>query len=363
MRVGLDVSKLGAPDGLGTFTREALGALTREAGGAHEFLTYDLLGEGGRIDAEQLAAARLLATPGTRPAQDALEAFVATSYCVPRLPAGARLLFVVYDVTFLSLPDCHTTGNRVHCLGGLVDSLVAGADLLAISHDGAHELGAWLGRAPESIPVLPLAPGPDFRRLTPEATVRQLAPLSLEPGSYVLSVGSLEPRKNIAALLHAHAGLPDGLRRAFPLVLAGSQGWRNEALGAELDAAAAQGDVRRLGRVDRETLVALYNGAALFAYPSLAEGYGLPVVEAMACGAPVLTSNVSALPETAGGAAQLVDPRSTISLTAALAELLGSDEKRQRLRTLGIAHAATRSWRNTAHALLARLQPQTRTRS
>jgi alpha-1,3-rhamnosyl/mannosyltransferase len=363
VRVGLDVSKLRAADGLGTFTREALGALTREADGGHTFFAYDLLGDGRGIDAGQLDAANLIATAGTRPAHDGLNVFVATTYSVPRLSAGTHLLFVAYDVTFLSLPDCHTTHNRVHCLAGLVDSLALDADLLAISHDGARDLGVWLGRSAESIPVLPLAPAPAFRRLPPEATARQLLGLSLQPGSYILSVGSLEPRKNIATLLDAHAALPDRLRRAFPLVLAGPPGWRNEALTAALDASAAQGDVRRLGSVDRDTLVALYNGAAIFVYPSLAEGYGLPVVEAMACGAPVVTSNLSALPETAGGAARLVDPRDTMQVTAALVELLDSDQERQRLRVLGLDRVAGLSWQDTARALLARLERQTGTRS
>jgi len=358
VRIGLDVSKLGAADGLGTFTREALGALWREAGEAHEFLTYDLLGEGVR-------SRGLPAPSGRKPAVDGLDAFIATSFVAPRLPSSVRLLFVVYDLTFLTLPHCHTAKNRLHCLSGLIEALAAGAELLAISSDGAQELASWLGRDVASIPVLPLAPAPDFKRLAleeaPEETAQLLAPLGLIPGSYVLSVGSLEPRKNIASLLHAHAALPETLRRAFPLVLAGSPGWKNEALAADLDAAETAGFARRLGRVERETLVALYNGAALFAYPSLAEGYGLPIVEAMACGAPVLTSNLSALPETAGGAARLVDPHDGAALTAALAELLDDAEARHELSRLGLQRAASLSWRHTALTLLDLLQTPKRT--
>ncbi len=354
MRIGLDVSKLGAADGLGTFTREALGALWREAGEAHEFLTYDLLGEGVR-------SRGLPAPSGRKPAVDGLDAFIATSFVAPRLPSSVRLLFVVYDLTFLTLPHCHTAKNRLHCLSGLIEALAAGADLLAISSDGAQELASWLGRDVASIPVLPLAPAPDFKHLAPKETAQLLAPLGLVPGSYVLSVGSLEPRKNIASLLQAHSALPGALRRASPLVLAGSPGWKNEALAADLGAAETAGLARRLGRVERETLVALYNGAALFAYPSLAEGYGLPIVEAMACGAPVLTSNLSALPETAGDAARLVDPHDGAALTAALAELLGDAGARQELSRLGLQRAASLSWRHTALTLLDLLQTPKRT--
>ena len=344
MRVGLDLSKLGAADGLGTFTREAFGSLAGMAGAEIELLGYDLLGEArGWLPG---------VGHGCSPAGDRLDAFVAASFVAPRLAPGTRLLFVVYDLTFLTLPHCHTPQNRLHCLDGLIGALAAGGELPAISRSGAAELGALLGRPAESFPVLPLAPAPDFRQLPAAEISRLLAPLGLEPGRYLLSVGSLEPRKNLAVLLAAHRALPAELGRTFPLVLAGSPGWKNAALAAEIEAAQASGRVRRLGRVERETLVALYNGAAVFAYPSLAEGYGLPVVEAMACGAPVLTSTVSALPETAGGAARLVDPDDPSALTAALAELLGSPEERRRLASLGLARVAGLSFTATASVLL-----------
>lgn len=354
MRVGLDLSKLGSADGLGTFTREALSALVREGHDRHSFFTYDLLGEAAL--AEACATSGLPFPTGRRPAEDALDVYISTSFQVPELAAETRLLFVVYDLTFLSLPHCHTLGNRLHCLEGLICALKAGGELLTISRHGAEELGALLGRDPASFPVLPLAPAPVFRTLDPTA----LAPLGLEPGAYVLSVGSLEPRKNLAALLRAHAELPAALRADFPLVLAGSPGWHNTGLKAELERETKTGHVRHLGRVELETLVALYNGAALFAYPSLAEGYGLPVVEAMACGAPVLTSAVSALPETAGGAARLVDPHDPSALTSVLGELLASPETREDLRQRGLARVAALSWQKTAQALLDLLQDPTR---
>ena len=395
MRFGLDLSKLGSADGLGTFTREALSALVREGYNRHTFFGYDLLGETAL--AEACAASGLPCPTGRRPAEDALDVFLSTSFQVPELAAETRLLFVVYDLTFLSLPHCHTLGNRLHCLEGLVAALgrisglpaqppgtaelqlgasssppgaelelgdpgfkAGGGQLLAISRHGAEELAALLGRDAASFPVLPLAPAAAFRRLaTPEITTA-LAPLGLQPGAYVLSVGSLEPRKNLAALLRAHGELPAALRAAFPLVLAGSPGWHNAELKAELERETQTGHVRHLGRVELETLVALYNGAALFAYPSLAEGYGLPVVEAMACGAPVLTSTTSALPETAGGAARLVDPHDPAALATSLAELLASPETREDLRRRGQARVAALSWQKTAQVLLDLLQDPTR---
>lgn len=346
MRIGFDVSKIASADGLGTFTREVHAALGALVGNAHEIVPCQVL------------------DPDAAPPEASLDVFVATSFALPPLAAGTRVYFVVYDLTFLTLPHCHTLGNRLHCLDGLISSLSAGATLLAISGHGATELGKLLGRDPAAIPVLPLAPGPDFYRRDSEETARRLAPLGLEAGSYLLAAGSLEPRKNFAALLAAHAALPEELRKTCKLVMAGSAGWKNAGISREMARSTAAGDLEWLGHVDRETLVALYNGAAVFAYPSLAEGYGLPVIEAMACGAPVLTSNVSALPETAGGAARLVDPLDVAGMAAALRELLDSPGERRRLRELGLARAAGLSWQKTARILLDLLlssDPKTRT--
>lgn len=341
MRIGFDVSKIDSPDGIGTFTRELLAALDSVGAGEHELIRYDLLS--GGPDGEPL---------GPVPAQDLLDVFVANAFRAPRLAPGTRLFFVVHDLSFVTLPHCHTVQNRLHCLEGLIDTLTAGGQLLSVSRDGAAVLATWLGRDPASMPVLPLAPAPGFRPLEAEELESGLAPFELEPGSYVLTTSTLEPRKNLSTLLEAHAALPAELRDAYPLVMTGAQGWHNRELIDRMQRHEPGGGLKWLRRVDRQALVALYGGAAVFAYPSLAEGFGLPVVEAMACGAPVLTSNVSALPETAGGAARLVDPLDPAAMTAALAGLLASPAERRRLRALGLERAATLSWRNTARVLL-----------
>jgi alpha-1,3-rhamnosyl/mannosyltransferase len=164
----------------------------------------------------------------------------------------------------------------------------------------------------------------------------------------VVSVGTLEPRKNLARLVRAYrrAGVPHAL------VLAGPDGWRSEEMEREL-ATRGPGVVVRTGGLEPADLDAVYRGADALAYPSLYEGFGLPVVEAMARGVPVVTSNGSSLPEVAGDAAVLVDPEDEASLTDALARVLGDPELRADLGRRGREQAARFSWAATARATLA----------
>lgn len=352
MRYGLDIAKLADDDGLGTFVRELLAALTA-LGTPHDFYLYDLLGS---LPPEKWPAEtqRLIPRPGRNPEGDRLDAFLATTFSAPSL-GRTPLLFAIYDLTFLTLPECHTPSNRLHCFEGTLRALVGGALFAAISQATAQDLVRELAVPPDRIHRISLAAHHDFRPMAANAVDRALEAWKLEPG-FVLSVGSLEPRKNLERLLGAHEALPAKLRAEHPLVIAGGCGWRNEALLGRLEAAAERGGVHLLGHVDRAQLVALYNGAALFAYPSLAEGFGLPVIEAMACGAPVLTSDLSALPETAGGAARLVDPSDQAALDAALRDLLADAVQRAGLRERGFARAAELSWTATAGKVLGLLE-------
>jgi glycosyltransferase involved in cell wall biosynthesis len=162
----------------------------------------------------------------------------------------------------------------------------------------------------------------------------------------ILTVGTLEPRKNLPMLVRAFAALHE----QFPhdLVLAGPEGWLMDEIERTIAESGIGDRVRRIGFVDDEALVALYNGADVVAVPSLYEGFGLPVLEAMASGAPVLTSNVSSLPEVAGDAAVLVDPANLDSVVDGLRQMLASDELRARLRAAGPAQAAPFTWERTA---------------
>jgi alpha-1,3-rhamnosyl/mannosyltransferase len=179
-----------------------------------------------------------------------------------------------------------------------------------------------------------------------------LAAHGLADGGYVLAVGTLEPRKNLERLAAAHALLPPALRRRAPLALAGGIGWGGVEAGPALARALAAGDARALGRVDDAALAALYARAAAVAYPSLYEGFGLPVLEAMGCGAPLVHSATTAVAETAGGAGLAVDPLDPEAIAAGLAAVLEDAALASRLRAAGLARAAEFSWAETARRVV-----------
>jgi glycosyltransferase involved in cell wall biosynthesis len=175
-----------------------------------------------------------------------------------------------------------------------------------------------------------------------------IASWGLEHGSYILMVGTLEPRKNLVTGLRAYAGLPIGLRSRFPLVVAGMNGWLNKSFESEMVSLVNKGQLRLLGFVPDDLLNALYSGARTLLYPSLYEGFGLPPLEAMACGTPVITSNRASLPEVVGDAGIQVDALNVDGLRMALQELLEDNELCVRLGRLGVQRAATFTWRRTA---------------
>lgn len=160
----------------------------------------------------------------------------------------------------------------------------------------------------------------------------------------ILYAGAIEPRKGIDDLVDAWESLP----HRPTLILAGSSGWKNASLRRRLEPLIRSGEVVVTGYVTRERLRELYRNATLFVYPSHFEGFGLPVLEAMACGAPVITTTGGALPEAAGDAAVMVPPRTPGELGAAVRSLLESDERRQELSALGIARAKLFSWTTAA---------------
>ena len=180
-----------------------------------------------------------------------------------------------------------------------------------------------------------------------------LARFGLTHRSYVLAVSTLEPRKNFDRLLAAHTMLPEALRRRFPLVIAGGRGWGDTLDDTTTAPHLADGTLRLTGFVADADLVPLYASAAVCAYPSLYEGFGLPALEAMACGTPRWSrSNGSALDETAGDAALKVDPLDPDAIAEALRRVLEDGALADDLRARGMAHAAGFTWRRTTEGLV-----------
>jgi glycosyltransferase involved in cell wall biosynthesis len=226
--------------------------------------------------------------------------------------------------------------------------------LICNSRSTEADLVHLFPRAASRTAVVPFAAEASFHE---PGTSDRLASVArrhgVEPGRYVMAAGTLEPRKNLPRLIRAHAALPAELRRDHPLLITGPRGWEEQ----EILSAVAGGDgVRLAGYVPDADLAALYAACSVFCYPSLYEGFGLPVLEAMAAGAPVVTSGVSSLPEVGGDAVLYVDPEDEAAIRAALERLLASPEERAGLAERGRRRAAEFSWERTTRAVLGELE-------
>jgi alpha-1,3-rhamnosyl/mannosyltransferase len=222
------------------------------------------------------------------------------------------------------------------------------AALLAVSQATADALVARFPSARGKVTVASLAAASSLGAAPDEL------PQGVPDEGFVLAVGTLEPRKNLPRLVEAYRRLPEDLQAAHPLVVTGRLGWD---AGDTVTALRSLGDrVVQTGFVPDAQLAALYRRCALFAYPSLGEGFGLPVLEAMAAGAPVLTSDRSSLPEVGGDAAAYCDPTDTDGIARELEALLRDEGRRAAMREQGPPHAATFSWSRTAQIVLDTLE-------
>jgi glycosyltransferase involved in cell wall biosynthesis len=196
------------------------------------------------------------------------------------------------------------------------------------------------------VTVTPYAADPIYRPMDREAARRAVAERFGLRGPFVLAVGVLQPRKNLPRLIRAFGRVAREAPHALALV--GKPGWAHEELKRAVAASGLGSRVKFTGYVPDADLPVLYNAAELFVYPSLYEGFGLPPLEAMACGTPVVTANVTSLPEVVGDAALAVDPTDELALADAIGRALTDEALRERLRTAGLAHAALFSWERTA---------------
>ena len=280
-----------------------------------------------------------------------LDVFLATCYVAPVLPHG-RVVSIVYDLIPLRLPALFPDHEQFRRrIGHLVRRSSA---LVAISERTRQDLIELLGADPERVRVVYPGRGDSFRPVA-RSVASEVARRHGIEGPYVLYVGALGAHKNVTSLLRAYeqARLEGGL--AAKLVLAGSPRWGAATLSV-LEALRVRDDVVLAGQVADADLPALYAGAELFVFPSRYEGFGLPVLEAMACGTPVIVSSGGALPEVAGAAGACVDPGDVAGLAGTMSRLAGEPETRARMAAAGLARAARFSWERSADELGALLR-------
>ena len=235
----------------------------------------------------------------------------------------------------------------------LPDAVERADAIIAVTESTRQEIIATFGLNPAKIVAIHNGVGPQFRPLSQAETAAVLHSHQLTHKGYILNVGTLEPRKNLIRLARAYRSLPTALRDRYPLVIVGMKGWHYESIEQELGPLLRSGHVRLPGYIPAEALPALYAGAAMLVYPSLYEGFGLPLVEAMASGTPVITSNRSSMPEVVGNAGILVEPEDETMIAEAIRQLLEDKNAAQRLQQQGLERARQFTWERCAQQTLA----------
>jgi glycosyltransferase involved in cell wall biosynthesis len=288
-----------------------------------------------RIAWEQTVLPRQLAALNPKP--DVLHGL---AYALPGGWAGPGVV-TIYDLSFLHFPRAFNLTNRIYLTATTRASARRARRILTISEHARRDIVRLLNVPEQRVDVTYPAAEERYRPLPPKEVERFREARGL-PDDFVFAVGTLEPRKNLVGLLHAYARLRSP---RVPLYVAGGTGWRFGPIFDTVQLLELQDDVHFLGFVPEDELPLWYNAARLFVFPSLYEGFGLPVLEAMACGAPVITSTASSLPEVAGQAAVLIPPQDTQRLAEEMERVLNDPQRQMEMRAAGRIQASRFSWR------------------
>ena len=274
-----------------------------------------------------------------------------TSFYLP--PFDGPTVCTFHDLSVFTWAHC-SPPERIRFMRKEIAHTLKRADILITDSEYTRqEVASYFNWPLEKIRAVSLACSNDFHPRAPEDLEPILRKHGLKPGGYSLYVGTIEPRKNLDALLDAYSLLPQSVRQQWPLVLIGFKGWQSDKLHARIKTAVTEGWVHYLGFVDRDELPLFYAGARLFVFPSLYEGFGLPVLEAMASGVPVVCSNASSLPEVVGDAAAMCEPQDVDTLSQLIKAGLEDDNWREEARLKGLLRSANFSWQRCAEETVA----------
>lgn len=362
MKIGFDVAQTCSERaGCAWYADSLIHAMVRQAPD-HEYFLYHQFGDwinpdpgdGTRLTAANVTPTFLDVTPQeaariwTSPDElliktGAPDIVHANSFRAPKVP-GAKLVFTVYDVSFWAKPEYSTEDNRLVCQQGLLDALGNADGFVFISQSARDEferfLPGWLEHQGVPCQVTPLA-----TRHVEWGAVEQ------PTNDYWLAVGSLEPRKNYDTLLEAVARYRQASAAPVPLKIAGGNGWKSEKTRQRIKAMTECGAVDYLGYVSEDNLQNLYGNARALIFPSHYEGFGLPPLEAMHCGCPVICSNNTSLTEVGGTAARFIDPTSPDSIVEAMLEVESAEDHTE-MRKRSLHQVKSFSWERTAHLTL-----------
>jgi len=357
LRIGFDGTPLlGQRSGVGNYTGRLLAALVRE-NPAWEFLLYSnrplgqlepALGRAtpiySRLSSRRLFWMHCLLPSAIRRSRPQLCHFPNS---MAPLWQKAPFVLTIHDASLFLYSQYHPPARLISIRFALPLLARRAAAIITVSHSARDDLIRTLKLPAEKVHVIYEAAADRFRPVSNGAYLEALRRKYSLPQQFLLYVGTLEPRKNLRRLVRAvHRIRRSGFRQ--PLILVGSDGWKMGELRAEIERLGLKDTVRFTGYVPTEDLPGLFSMATVFVFPSLYEGFGLPPMEAMACGAPVLTSNGTSLAEVCDGGAYLVNPRDEHELAAALTELLADEEMRRDLGRRGRRRARQFSWTKAA---------------
>lgn len=386
MRIAIDYTSAARQGGgIGRYTRELVAAVLREQAGAagaaaHSFSLFAGvagLGEAWRSETQRLrslASADRLETRGVPLTDDwmarvwhrlripipatwitgAADLFYAPDFLLPPLPRRVRTVATIHDLSFIRHPETFPSQLRDYLSTTVPRSLSRADHVLTDSEWTRADVIDLLGASPDRVTSLHLGVSSAFQ---PEPAVGERDALNIrygiDRGPYILAVGTVQPRKNLERLIEAvdlvRGTSGEHAAQQATLVVAGRAGWLSDGV---VTAVNARPHVRLLGFVDDADLPALYRQATVFAFPSIYEGFGLPPLEAMACGTPVVASSASSVPEAVGDAGLLHDPFDVDELADALHRVVRDDALRADLRARGLARASGFTWRRTAREWL-----------
>jgi glycosyltransferase involved in cell wall biosynthesis len=365
MRIGIDATALPPrPVGAGNYIIQLIRSIS-DLETEHEFIVFAQESGAALLDIQERDCFHLVVSPDQSPGRrlvweqvsfpglirrERIDLLHSLHYTRPlRLPCASVVTF--HDMTFFLYPQLHTRAKRLFFPLAIRYSARHADALISVSESTRQDAIRLAGVEPGKIFTVPLGVSQDFHPISDPVARNQIRERYRLPEDFILYVGLVEPRKNLPLLVKSYKALVErGI--SLPLVIVGRFGWMYQEV---LDLVEALGIKERVwfaGYIPQEDLPIVYNLASLFVYPSLYEGFGLPVLEAMACGVPVVATSVSSLPEVAGQAGLLVPPGDETALTQAMQAVLTDPDVRQQLTEKGPQRASQFTWKRTALSTL-----------
>tara|TARA_R110001583_G_scaffold26757_2_gene96268 strand:+ start:39324 stop:40517 length:1194 start_codon:yes stop_codon:yes gene_type:complete len=263
-----------------------------------------------------------------------------------------KIITTIHDLSFITHPEFHPI-ERVNFLTKMVKNTVSVSKHIIVDSDFIHrELLENYSVTESQVSTVYLGVEDKFRTYSKQKTAPILDKLKLTENEFILSVATLEPRKNLAKLVGAYRDLSDEIKNKYPLVLVGPSGWKNSTLFDSIQDLVANGNIVVTGYLSDIELNYIYSSAAVFVYPSIYEGFGLPIIEAMASGTAVITSHSGATAEVAGDSALLIDPNSEKAITEGIASILSDSNLRLSLQKKAVERASFFTWKKCVDDIL-----------